>query len=266
MTTLGRSRSLIRRHKSVQMTIVRRLSKKIGRRFSVGQLRCSSQIARPFPRTTSKGRSIEPEQPQISSDLLLLLNVNRVPPQFGAVLFQLQLFRTGSTTNGVIVIASLFTNQKYGHDFLLTLGHSQFSAKGITIVPTVTMIVPAGWGLGFYERFRDLTSPKIRDLSGFTLSCRGRPPRIALLRQDLNKTPPLRSCSATARKHGMTDHDNLTPNFASDQPAMGPSAGSLPKIISFSALVKCGDEVWIEHGGSLYRLRRTKQDKLILTK
>jgi hemin uptake protein HemP len=40
----------------------------------------------------------------------------------------------------------------------------------------------------------------------------------------------------------------------------------LPKIISFSSLVKCGDEVWIEHGGSLYRLRRTKQDKLILTK
>jgi hemin uptake protein HemP len=47
--------------------------------------------------------------------------------------------------------------------------------------------------------------------------------------------------------------------------AMG-VASSLPKIISFSSLVRCGDEVWIEHGGSLYRLRRTKQDKLILTK
>lgn len=41
---------------------------------------------------------------------------------------------------------------------------------------------------------------------------------------------------------------------------------SLPKIISFSSLVRCGDEVWIEHQGSIYRLRRTKQDKLILTK
>ena len=46
----------------------------------------------------------------------------------------------------------------------------------------------------------------------------------------------------------------------------GGLANSLPKIIPFSSLVKCGDEVWIEHGGSLYRLRRTKQDKLILTK
>ncbi len=64
----------------------------------------------------------------------------------------------------------------------------------------------------------------------------------------------------------MTDHDDLTRDFASDGPTRGPSAGSLPKIISFSTLVKCGDEVWIEHGGSLYRLRRTKQDKLILTK
>jgi len=43
-------------------------------------------------------------------------------------------------------------------------------------------------------------------------------------------------------------------------------ATSLPKIIPFSSLVRCGDEVWIEHAGNLYRLRRTKQDKLILTK
>jgi len=153
--------------------------------------------------TSSKGRSIEPVQPRISSDLLLLLNVNRVPTQFRAVLFQLQLFRSGSATNGVIVIASLFTNQKYGHDFLLALGHSQFSAKGITIVPTVTMIVPAGWGLGFYERFSDLTSPKILDLSGFTLSSLGCPPRIVLLRQNLNKTTPPRElfCDGLEPRH-----------------------------------------------------------------
>lgn len=41
---------------------------------------------------------------------------------------------------------------------------------------------------------------------------------------------------------------------------------SLPKIIKFEALVRCGDEVWIEHAGQIYRLRRTKQGKLILTK
>ncbi|MCY3005475.1 MAG: hemin uptake protein HemP [Planctomycetota bacterium] len=40
----------------------------------------------------------------------------------------------------------------------------------------------------------------------------------------------------------------------------------LPKIISFRDLCRCGDEVWIEHAGQLYRLRCTKQGKLLLTK
>ncbi len=40
----------------------------------------------------------------------------------------------------------------------------------------------------------------------------------------------------------------------------------LPKIIRFESLVRCGDEVWIEHAGQIYRLRRTRQGKLILTK
>lgn len=38
------------------------------------------------------------------------------------------------------------------------------------------------------------------------------------------------------------------------------------KIIKFEELAKCGDEVWIEHRGNLYRLQRTRQDRLILTK
>jgi hemin uptake protein HemP len=49
----------------------------------------------------------------------------------------------------------------------------------------------------------------------------------------------------------------------------GENAGALarlPKIIAFRELCRCGDEVWIENGGQLYRLRRTKQGKLILTK
>lgn len=40
----------------------------------------------------------------------------------------------------------------------------------------------------------------------------------------------------------------------------------LPKIIAFHELCRCGDEIWIENGGQLYRLRRTRQGKLILTK
>ena len=40
----------------------------------------------------------------------------------------------------------------------------------------------------------------------------------------------------------------------------------LPKIIGFRELCRCGDEIWIENDGQLYRLRRTKQGKLILTK
>ncbi|GAB5406763.1 MAG: hypothetical protein Aurels2KO_49940 [Aureliella sp.] len=41
---------------------------------------------------------------------------------------------------------------------------------------------------------------------------------------------------------------------------------SLPKIVDFQELSRCGDEVWIGHKGTLYRLRCTKQGKLILTK
>ncbi len=40
----------------------------------------------------------------------------------------------------------------------------------------------------------------------------------------------------------------------------------LPKIVRFIDLARCGDELWIEHQGKLYRLRQTRQGKLILTK
>lgn len=39
-----------------------------------------------------------------------------------------------------------------------------------------------------------------------------------------------------------------------------------PKIISFESLARCGEEIWIENKGQIYRLRRTRQGKLILTK
>ncbi|QDV22290.1 hemin uptake protein HemP [Aureliella helgolandensis] len=44
------------------------------------------------------------------------------------------------------------------------------------------------------------------------------------------------------------------------------NAPSLPKIVPFTELSRCGEEVWISHNGQLYRLRSTKQGKLILTK
>ena len=44
------------------------------------------------------------------------------------------------------------------------------------------------------------------------------------------------------------------------------AAKDFPKIISFESLARCGDEIWIENAGQIYRLRRTRQGKLILTK
>ena len=41
---------------------------------------------------------------------------------------------------------------------------------------------------------------------------------------------------------------------------------SVPKIVPFRDLARCGDEIWIENEGQIYRLRKTKQGKLILTK
>ena len=40
----------------------------------------------------------------------------------------------------------------------------------------------------------------------------------------------------------------------------------LPKIVRFDELARCGEEIWIENDGKLYRLRRTRQGKLILTR
>ncbi len=44
------------------------------------------------------------------------------------------------------------------------------------------------------------------------------------------------------------------------------SAAKLPKIIKFESLARCGEEIWIESEGQIYRLRKTRQGKLILTK
>lgn len=53
---------------------------------------------------------------------------------------------------------------------------------------------------------------------------------------------------------------------ASEDDPLSSGGPRLPKIIPFRELCRCGDEVWIENEGELYRLRRTRQGKLILTK
>ena len=88
-----------------------------------------------------------------------------VASQSRAVFLQLEFFGAGSATNGIVVISGLFTDQKHSDDFLFALGHSQISAKGITIGPNVL-------GHGFYASWTVLTSPKILDFQVLRLAKR----------------------------------------------------------------------------------------------
>ncbi|MEZ6088419.1 MAG: hemin uptake protein HemP [Pirellulaceae bacterium] len=61
------------------------------------------------------------------------------------------------------------------------------------------------------------------------------------------------------------------PNLSDESQAIDgqtnlPHLKKQPKIVPFEELAHCGDEVWIANGGQLYRLRKTRQGKLILTK
>lgn len=62
------------------------------------------------------------------------------------------------------------------------------------------------------------------------------------------------------------DNPNKDDQWDEDQPSESSEVPMLPKIIKFDTLARCGDEIWIEHNGQIYRLRKTRQDKLILTK
>ena len=63
---------------------------------------------------------------------------------------------------------------------------------------------------------------------------------------------------------------------ASNEPADQPTsvelerhlerAMNLPQVVSFDTLASNGQEIWIDNLGQMYRLRRTRQGKLILTK
>lgn len=65
--------------------------------------------------------------------LLLFLDVQRVLAQAGTVLHQLQLFAAWLALQRVVMGAGLFTDEKHGFGFLLTLGHcgnSDFTWSG----------------------------------------------------------------------------------------------------------------------------------------
>jgi hemin uptake protein HemP len=61
-----------------------------------------------------------------------------------------------------------------------------------------------------------------------------------------------------------TEKNHAKNNAEPDRPESADSV--LPKVVKFNDLARCGEEIWIENEGKLYRLRRTRQGKLILTK
>lgn len=65
----------------------------------------------------------------------------------------------------------------------------------------------------------------------------------------------------------MTPVQTAAPPFASPVADRRPAAtGTVPQRIDSSRLLAGTRELIIEHAGSEYRLRRTQNDKLILTK
>lgn len=80
--------------------------------------------------------------------------------------------------------------------------------------------------------------------------------------------PPSRTADGDAEggaMEGVSFHRNES--TVSPKPTIAvPGEGGVAKIIPFDALARCGEEVWIENAGQIYRLRRTRQGKLILTK
>lgn len=60
--------------------------------------------------------------------------------------------------------------------------------------------------------------------------------------------------------------DMLNKAETGDTQLVDPDVSHTLKVVRFEALARCGDEIWIENEGQIYRLRRTRQGKLILTK
>ena len=66
----------------------------------------------------------------------------------------------------------------------------------------------------------------------------------------------------------MAETNSPTPadNAARDPVAVAWADDLGHKLFRFDELARCGEEIWIEHNRQLYRLRKTRQGKLILTK
>ena len=64
----------------------------------------------------------------------------------------------------------------------------------------------------------------------------------------------------------MSPEDDRAPEHRTPSNQHDDSPDAAPKVVEFEELAEVGDEVWIRCEGQIYRLRRTKQKKLILTK
>lgn len=67
-----------------------------------------------------------------------------------------------------------------------------------------------------------------------------------------------------------SNHSDSGPELPGERAAslsdVSNQSAALTKIVSFETLARCGNEIWIENNGQIYRLRRTRRGKLILTK
>lgn len=81
---------------------------------------------------------------------------------------------------------------------------------------------------------------------------------------NLRNKPLMSNAAEGDPEEGRQDHSNAP--FEYEGQSASENADRLPKIIPFDQLARCGEEIWIECSGQIYRLRRTRQGKLILTK
>ena len=93
-------------------------------------------------------------------------------------------------------------------------------------------------------------------------------PRVGSTPESMNKLPKNRNKAddAVAPLTTQLGESPAEPKPDTESEPVTSNHQSLPKIISFETLARCGEEIWIENGGQIYRLRRTRQGKLILTK
>ena len=87
--------------------------------------------------------------------------------------------------------------------------------------------------------------------------------------RNCQNTYRLEKVAGSERFKGMDEpnsQEDTLGSSAAAQPVAAHGTIKFPKIIAFNDLCRCGDEVWIENEGQIYRLRRTKLGRLILTK